>query len=144
MKKIKRILTPLALALGVGLASFAIPAHAQDALQPETQNGVTYVSGGIGDGGIEAIQAAKKHYDLHLLFAVERSGQYLADIQVSIENAKGDVVVKTVAGGPFFLAQLAPGKYRVTASNQGSSQTKSVVIRAGLPSELSFYWPAAS
>jgi hypothetical protein len=148
MNKIKRVLTigsvTFALGAAVALTSAFAPAFAQDVLQPVTENGISYVSGGVGDGSLEAIQAAKKQYNLHLLFAVERSGQYLSDIEVAIRDAKGDTILKTVSTGPFFLAKLAPGKYQISAMSDGKVQTKRIEVVPGRSAGLSFYWPSAS
>jgi hypothetical protein len=135
-------LTAVLVSLGLLGAAALAPALAQDALQPETQNGVVFVSGGVGDGSLDEIQAVKHQYNLHLLFAIKGSGQYLADVNVTIKDAQGNAVVAAVSDGPFFLAKLPPGKYSVSAESNGNSQTKTFGLKPGRPLGLSFYWPA--
>lgn len=52
-----------------------------------TQNGIRYVSGGVGMTQQEALKAMRKDYNLLLTFAVKKSGAYLADVQVRIQDA---------------------------------------------------------
>jgi hypothetical protein len=137
-------LTAAVFAVGLSLGLLGVSAWAQDVLQPQSQNGVNFVSGGVGEGSEDAIQNVGKQYDLHLLFAIQGSGQYLSDVNVTIKDAQGNALVMTVSDGPFFLAKLPPGKYRVSAESNGKSQTKSVDLSGGGKADLSFYWPANS
>ncbi|MEO8407539.1 MAG: hypothetical protein ABI476_03830, partial [Oxalobacteraceae bacterium] len=107
-----------------------------------TQNGISYVSGGIGAAQQQALKSMRKDYNLLLTFAVKKSGAYLADIKVNIQNAKGDKVLDTVSSGPLFYAKLAPGKYRVMAESKDKVLTKSVSIGKRGAKDLYFYWDA--
>jgi hypothetical protein len=60
-------------------------AHSAPAAQ--TQNGITFVTGGIGKPEAAAMKAAAGHYDLMITFA-DRSGDYVADVDVKIQDAK--------------------------------------------------------
>ena len=57
------------------------------------------------------------HYNVWLIFAERESGHYVADLKVRIVDARGDAVVDTVVDGPWLLAQLPPGRYRVQVAN---------------------------
>ncbi len=105
--------------LAIGMLQ-AIPALAADpsALPPaQTQNGITYVTGGIGETESNAMKAAAGHYDLMLTFA-ERSGAYLADVKVNIADRSGDSVLDLVSG-PILLVDLPAGRYTVRADVEG-------------------------
>jgi len=129
------------LGLLVVLALMGGPAYAQEALAPQTQNGVSFVSGGIGEEGRTAMRQARADYNLQLLFAMQGSGEYLSDVKVKIMDRQGNTLVDAVADGPFFLAQMKPGTYQVTAESGGHTRKVSVTIgEKGAVSE-SFYWP---
>jgi len=98
----------------------------------------TYVSGGIGDD--DPMIASKADYNLHLVFAQQGSGEYLADVDVFIENSKGDKVVNAKSSGPLFYVDLPAGRYRVTASFDGKSLSKTTTVRNKGGSDLHFYW----
>lgn len=103
----------------------------------QTQNGIRYVTGGIGKS--EALKMIAKDYDLMLTFAT-RDGEYLADVDVHIEDMNGNTLVDTVSDGPLFLADLPAGRYKVTAAEEGISQIRVVNIGGRRPAEAVFHW----
>jgi hypothetical protein len=106
---------------------------------------VKFVSGGVSDDSAERMAVLGKEFNLKLLFAA-RDGHYLADVAVSISDAANRKMLETVSEGPFLFAQLAPGKYVITATYAGSAQTRSTAIAATGRRELVFRWeePAKS
>ena len=96
-------------------------------LPPVKQSGdVSYVSGGVPDEQLPAIQKAKASYPL-VIELYQKSGansEYTADAQVRLKNSKGDVVLDDKADGPFFLVRTAPGTYQVEATLNGKTVTQ--------------------
>jgi hypothetical protein len=131
------------LLLFLSLVLLGARAEAQVTLEPHTQNGVTYLSGGIGPEEVSAIKAAQGEYNLRLLFAVQGSGQYLADVQVKLLDQKGNTVLDATSDGPYFLARLKPGSYRLVAESAGKPITRSVEVPSSGAAALSLYWPAS-
>lgn len=84
-----------------------------------------------------------KEFNLKLLFAA-KDGHYLADVAVTISDARNSNVLGTVSEGPFLFARLAPGKYQITATYAGVSQTRSTTIAAAGRRELTFRWEEQS
>lgn len=127
-------------ALALGLLSATLQAEpAADALTFRQYNGTHYVSGGVGEDERQAIGEVGKDFNLKLLFA-EKEGAYLADVDVLVSNAKGAKVLETHASGPFLLAKLPAGKYRVVASSSGKAQDKLVAVSASQRKTVVFYW----
>jgi hypothetical protein len=91
-----------------------------DVLEVQTESGIDYVAGGIGKEQSEAMKVAGQDYDLMLIFATD-GGKYLADIDLEIEDMNGNILLNTVSEGPLFLANLPVGRYKITASAQGTS-----------------------
>jgi hypothetical protein len=87
------------------------------------------VTGGIGDGGMDAITAAQKNYDLKLIFS-NPGGEYLSDVSLVIHNKKGDMVINTNSVGPVALVKLRPGTYTVSSSTGKETKTSKVVVKA--------------
>ena len=138
MKRIKLLATSLlALSLGpvgVVLATYPVMPEVQ------TQNGIHYVVGGIGKEQSEAMKVAAHDYDLMLTFATDY-GKYLADIGVQIEDMNGNTLLNTVSEGPLFLAKLPVGRYKITASAQGTCRTRVVDIGGERPTKvILFQW----
>ncbi len=128
------------LVLAFALLVSTVAAHAQEAMPPQTQNGITFTSGGIGSEGRDALRQVQGSYNLRLMFAVQGSGDYLSDVKVKVMDQHGATLVDATADGPYFLAQLKPGTYKITADSAGKTQTRSVTIDKGVAA-ASFYWP---
>lgn len=122
------------LMLLVGAMCYANTGLAQP--QPKTQNGMTYLSAGVGLDERSEMKAVMHNYNLVMTFA-EKSGAYLADVKVSVRALNGKKGFSTVSDGPFFYAALPPGKYRVSAEYAGKAQTK--VFKLGRAQAV-FYW----
>lgn len=105
-----------------------------------SETGIEYISGGIGDGeeSAETVSA----FNLKLVFATQGSGEFLADIKVSIEDSKGKNVLTAISSGPHFYAKLPAGSYRITAEFAEKPLKKVVSIKNKNGRQvLYFYWP---
>ena len=108
---------------------------------PQTQDGITYVSGGIADDWQQAMEAQRGQYNLHLLFAQVGTGAYFANVPVEITDSSGRTVLSAVSQGPFFYARLQPGSYRVTATHAGQAITKTAYVGSGSGGpDLDYRW----
>lgn len=103
-----------------GLAVLALSAQAaeQPLPEPEQVGDVKILTGGVGDAAQQAIREQADGYSFWLTLT-GRDGVYLADVQVRIENEKGEEVLETTTEGPFLLADLPPGRYAVRAMADG-------------------------
>lgn len=109
-------------------------------LQPVTEGGITYVSGGIGLEEIQALNEGTGDYNLKLVFAEKGSGAYIADVKLSIMNMKGQKILEAVSDGPWFFVKLAPGRYKISAEAEGQSQVQQARVGGGRQTQLHFYW----
>ena len=96
-------------------------------LEQQTQRGAAYLSGGVGVDEVQAMRSQANNYNLKLVFAVAGSGEYLADVKVSVADASGNNVIHAVSNGPLF----------------GKTQSRTVTLRAGQRADLNFFWPSA-
>lgn len=111
------------------------------ALQAQQQGNITFVSGGAGDEDRTALKQVENQYNLRLLFAA-RNGDYLANVAVTLSDGRGNAVLDTIADGPIFYARVPAGRYRLTVSNQGQSQSRDISIGNGAVRQ-DFYWANA-
>lgn len=120
-----------------------VPSQASppSALQAQQQGNITFVSGGAGDEDRTALKQVESQYNVRLLFAA-RDGAFLANIGVTLADARGATVLDTISDGPIFYAHVPPGRYRLTVSNQGQTQTRDVTVSAGGVVHQDFYWAA--
>ncbi len=100
-----------------------------------------YLNGGIGAESQTAMLAQRDAYNLRLTFAEAGTGAYLAGVSVSIEPVgSGSLLGPYADCGPLFYVHLQPGNYRVTASYQGSAQTRAIHIGQHAVDNV-MYWP---
>ncbi len=84
-----------------------------------------WVSGGVSLEERDALRAVAPDYNLQVVVAMSGTGDYRADVPVSIEDANGDRVLSVVSDGPWLFARVAPGRYRVRTGD-GQEQTVDV------------------
>jgi hypothetical protein len=112
------------------------------ALEVRRTQDVQWVSGGVGaDERAEMIMALPDH-NLKLLTAAEASGAFIAAAQVVVREPGGRVVFETPLDGPWLFARLPPGRYELTATWGGRSQSRSVTVPATGRREVFLYWAA--
>lgn len=100
---------------------------------PQTRGEVTWLSGGVGRDEARAFQREASRYPLEVVF-VQKSGkrdEYLANVPVTIRDAKHHVVLDGVAQGPYLLARLPAGDYEVSARWESWHFGRHVKVGAG-------------
>lgn len=137
--------------LAVALAALAIgggAAHAATTPLPplHRSGGIEYLSGGVGHDEARAVERAARHWPLTLEFAVKNKprADFAADVRVHVRDAKGHTTLDARSDGPFLLAKLPPGRYRVDASLDGKTLHEKVQVKAGHPAKALFLWPAGT
>lgn len=127
----------LMLGIAVVVALSTSYAAAQSVREGRTAQDRRYVTGGIGLDESEQMKAMARDFPLSITVAA-KSGAYLADSHIRIQDARGQVVLDTQLDSPFLLIDLAPGKYSVEATFQGKTQRRSVDVTASLPAKIAF------
>ena len=123
------------------LAAVAVAAAGPvGALDLKAGGDAQWVSGGIGAAERADMLMLLPDYNLRVLTAAQKSGAYLADVELVVRDAGGRVVFETVLEGPLLLARLPPGKYALGASYGGKAQTQAFTISATGRRELFLYW----
>jgi hypothetical protein len=127
----------------IALASlvFAGTGHLAAAAEPIPRDGITFVSGGIGLDAKERLQAQSGDYNLRLIFTLAE-GNYLADVDVALSDARGNRILQHTADGPFFMAKLPAGQYTVTATYAGKTQTRRVNVGSRGLHTTYLRWPS--
>ena len=108
-------------------------------VQPQQQNGISYLSGGIGEDEAKAIQQATG-YNLHMTFSIGVENKYIPDVDVVIQKAEGQTVLTLSQAGPLVYVQLPPGKYTVVATRNGEAKHDTADVGSGTARNLVFHW----
>lgn len=112
-------------------------ADAQTILEGRTAQDRRFIAGGIGLDQSEQMKATARDFPLSITVAA-KSGAYLADSHIRIDDARGKVVLDTQLNAPYLLVDLSPGKYSVEATLKGTKQQRSVDIAASTPAKIVF------
>lgn len=109
-------------------------------LQPQEQNGISYLQGGIGIDESRAMQQTRG-YNLQLTLSSGSDNKYQSGAQVSIESIAGQPLLTLPDVGPMLFVKLPNGHYRVLASLNGEQQRHQVVIDGSGPVKVNLHWP---
>jgi hypothetical protein len=121
---------------GAATTAFALP-------DVKVAGNVEYMTGGIGLDESTEMQAAARRWPLALEFAVKAGDQaeWMANVDVTVVDHRGDTVLQATSEGPLLLARLAPGNYTVRASAAGKVLQRKVHIAPGESARAVFVWP---
>ncbi|MHB8920158.1 MAG: hypothetical protein ACYC3A_08165 [Halothiobacillus sp.] len=109
---------------------------ASGALTPQMDNGIHYVSGGIGIEERAWLAAHGQEFNTHVTFAVVPGGEFIADVKVQIVDGGGKTVLDTTANGPQLMAQLPAGKYQLAATHDGQTLKRAFTVSGKARSTL--------
>lgn len=124
-------------ALGAPVAFAAPVAETQPATQ-QAGGQAEYLNGGIGAGSQEKMKSEARNWPLHITFSATAQNDYLADVHLTIHDAKGAEVLNLKDAGPITYVRLAPGDYRVSAEHKGEKEERNVKV--GESTAVNFHW----
>jgi hypothetical protein len=130
----------LPLTAGAVALALALPAFASILPEPQTLNGITYLSGGIGQDEAAAMKAEAKRYPLSIIFSEGRHDAYVANAKVTIADASGKTVLDAVSVGPIMLVKLPAGRYRISAMAAGKTLQREAQVKAKGDEQVLFHW----
>lgn len=111
------------------VALLAAAADAGAATEGSTPAGVRYASGGVSEEEQQALRGRFSQYTLRVATAAKGSGAHLASVHVLITDSAGKQVLEHRLDGPWLLANLPPGRYRVELRNPAQGTAKEQVER---------------
>ncbi len=118
-----------------------LPGLASGDLEVHDQDGVSYVSGGVGSDERRMLQAMSGQFNLKLTMTMN-DGHFVSDIRVRIQNSDGRTLVDTVADGPILFAQLAPDTYNVSCTLDSTTLNQTANVGGRGQQQLTFAFAA--
>lgn len=112
---------------------------------PETQysQGISYITGGVGEGETVAILAEAKQWPLLLEMSQIENGRgvwiFGATIKI-MSSTKKQIVFEAQADGPYMLVNLVPGDYGIEATYEGVMQKRALSMKADSSQKISLFW----
>ncbi|MBU3628836.1 carboxypeptidase regulatory-like domain-containing protein [Polynucleobacter sp. AP-Reno-20A-A9] len=111
---------------------------------PETQysQGISYITGGVGEGETVAILADAKQWPLLLEMSQIENGRgvWIFGATIKIMNSKKQIIFDAQADGPYMLINLESGDYVIEASYQEAIQKRVLSIKANSSQKISLFW----
>jgi hypothetical protein len=131
-----------AIAMSVAMAAGVAPlaAQAQETIVIETMNATRYVNGGIGKEERAAMAREAKQFPLRMTFSERKDGELVADVPVAVKDANGSPVFTLHRAGPVLYVMLPDGKYTVSATWRGKTETQDVTLAGKTAKDLYFHW----
>jgi hypothetical protein len=97
----------------------------------KTPAGVNYISGGASSSELVSLHAQRDTFSLWVVTTALKSGAYLADVKVTIRDAKKQVVFEQKLEGPWLFIDLPVGAYEVEASLNTETFKRRTTLRKG-------------
>lgn len=108
-------------------------------IEANTEGGISYISGGIGDEEKEQLKEQEEAYNARLQ-VTGPNGEYVGNVNFVLHDAKGKQLLAIDDAGPFVYIQLAPGTYTVdaTASTIHKKATIKVPAKGAVKAQIRF------
>ena len=111
---------------------------------PETQHsqGISYITGGVGEEEAVAILADAKQWPLLLEMSQIENGRgvWIFGATIKIMSSKNQTIFDAPADGPYMLINLESGDYVIEATYQGVVQRRALSIKANSSQKISLFW----
>lgn len=111
-----------------------------DPPQVREEQGVSYVTGGVGIDAREQIRPIGQDMSLQLVFAEKRSGALMSNVAVRIADAQGKDVLKLEKADPLVFAELPPGTYDVSVTASGETLERKITVPSRGQRTETFHW----
>lgn len=130
-----------ALAATLLLGAATLPARAQDELiLLETMRTTTYVNGGVGKEDEAYMRKIAKDWPLRMIFSERKDNEFVADVNLAVTDHRGAPVLALNNTGPMTYAMLPAGKYRITATFHGITESRDVTLDGKQGRDVYFHW----
>lgn len=135
MKTLSNVVFALCLSV---LCSFSF-AQLPDA---QRSQGISYITGGVGEGESQAILAEAKQWPLLLELSQLENGRgvWIFGASIQVINSQKQAIFSAQADGPYMLINLSPGDYSILATYQGVEQKRSISLQKGAFQKISIFW----
>ncbi len=129
-------------AFGMGLTLLCAAAPLALAQERTAAGGMAYVNGGFDQDEATTIRQTAPNYSLRMQFSREHNGEFVAGVDLAVQDQAGRTVFALPSAGPLTDVMLPPGSYQVRASYEGKTETQQISVggagHAG--KDISFRW----
>ncbi|MGF1510049.1 MAG: hypothetical protein ACFB9M_11170 [Myxococcota bacterium] len=110
--------------------------------EPETKNGIRFVTGGVGERAEKHMAKMKDQYPLRVTMSTE-GGKFVSGMSVSIADSSGKNLLTTHVQGPKLFVDLEPGEYRLEVAGPALRELqRSFTIEKGKAEDILIQVPS--
>ena len=142
MRKGIACIVPVLLASLMAVAAPAARAYDGSPFGVMHYGSVAYLTGGVGLDERAALDREGRDYNLKLSFAMT-GGKYVGGVRVVVRDASGGVALDAVSDGPWVFVRLPAGRYGVSATFGGATQTRTVELSPSRQTVVNLFWKDA-
>ena len=106
---------------------------------------ITYITGGTCIDSANQMKRIAKDFPLEIVLvqksAAYEKEYYIADVKITIKDAKDNLVLNVVTEGPFLLADLPNGSYQISAEFRRVLKSNTININKNKHERVVFLWP---
>lgn len=99
--------------------------------QVRQQNGIAYMSGGVGVDEVASMRRMAEQFNVRMRFVDSADGSYLSDVSVTLFNARREIILAVLSEGPFLYLKLAPANYRAVIRYGKTLDCRSIQVKPG-------------
>ena len=117
--------------------------------RPIVDGDISYLTGGIGDAEAESMRFMAKEYPLEIVLIqkFQDREEFLASVNVKIEDHHHKLLLDIATEGPYLLARLPKGHYQIIAEHDSVIKQQWVTIEdapnaKSKHQKIVFWWPA--
>ena len=123
------------------LGAAALTAQAQDELiLLESVRTPTYINGGVGANSEDYMHKIAKDWPLRMIFSERKDKEFVADVDLLVTDDRGAPVLALNDTGPMTYAMLPAGKYRISATAHGITESREVTLDGKQGKDVYFHW----
>lgn len=138
----KNFILVMAAAAIFAVTTAALAALTEALPDEQAQGTVHYMTGGRSRAEARAMREAMMRYPLALEFVEgpRNHREFLATVQVTIQDANGARIFDGVSGGPYLFLRLDAGRYEISAAHAGRTEHREVEVPATGMKRVVFAW----
>lgn len=96
-------------------------------LQLMTQNGISYISGGVSDEESDQLKAQENEFNLRVQ-VTGQNGEYLSNVMLTVKGDGDQPLLTLNDAGPYIFIKAPPGKYWVEVTAQGMNKSVNLLV----------------
>jgi hypothetical protein len=124
----------------LSFSSMSAYATADSLIKQDLENGISYITGGVGDDESDSIKQSGKDFNLHITFSEGINNSYITGVKLIIRHKGGKTLLALDDVGPLIYLTLAAGQYDISASIGEHLIQRRITIKTKTTKNVQLHW----